>query len=135
MKLATDKFGVYIVHMEEMSEEKSFPPAVRKNLNGYLNSWNKTFLHVKLCFFADLLEPFSKLPMAFQEDEIDHAKAIKLTKHEGKPVDRYHSVKLLKRKIESNNNGRDFYNKFEIKNFDQEIESLTKVVDTFNIFS
>ena len=58
MRLAIDKFGVYIVHMQKTSEDKSFPPVVRNKLKGYLKSWNKTSLLVKLCFFADLLEPY-----------------------------------------------------------------------------
>ena len=71
--------------------------------------------------------------MAFQEDEIDPVKAInalrkiksKLTNLKGKPLDQYISIKLLKRKIGSNN-GRDFYNEFEIKNLNQEIEIIDK---------
>ena len=130
MRLAIDKFVVYIVHMQEMSEDKSFPPAVRNKLKGYLKLWNTTSLLVKLCFFADLLEPFSKLSMAFQEDEIDPINALrkiksKLTNLKGKPLDQHLSIKLLKRKIGSNN-GRDFYNEFEIKNLDQEIEIIDK---------
>ena len=138
MRLAIDKFEVYIVHMQEMSEDKSFPPAVRNKLKGYLKLWNKTSLLVKLCFFADLLEPFSKLSMAFQQDEIDPVKAInalrkiksKLTNLKDKPLDQYLSIKLLKRKIGSNN-GRDFYNEFEIKNLDQEIEIIDKNIGRY----
>ena len=37
----------------------------------------------------------------------------------------YLSIKLLKRKFGSNN-GSDFYNEFEIKNSDQEIEIIDK---------
>ena len=70
--------------------------------------------------------------MGFQEDEIDPVKAInalreiksKLTNLKGKPLDQYLSIKLLKRKIGSNN-GRDFY-ECEIKNLDQEIEIVDK---------
>ena len=40
-------------------------------------------------------------------------------------MDQYLSIKLLKRKIGSNN-GCDFSNEFEIKNLDQEIEIIDK---------
>ena len=75
-----------------MSQDQSYASSARAKMTGYLRSWNRTAMIVKLGFYMDMLEPISKLSLALQSDEIDPVQAIevmgkefrKVVGHEGK---------------------------------------------------
>ena len=76
IRVAFDKYGLFISHIKEMSQDKSYASSARAKMTGYLRSWNRTAMIVKLGFYIDMLEPISKLSLALQSDEIDPVRAI-----------------------------------------------------------
>ena len=107
MCVAFDKYGLFISHIKEMSQDKSCASSARAKMTGYLRSWNRTAMIVKLGFYIDMLEPISKLSLALQSDEIDPVQAIeamgkiseKLLDMKEKDVSDYLSILSLKRRI------------------------------------
>ena len=63
MRLLLNKFGLYMKHMEEMVNDKTFKPAMRAKVQGYLKTWKKTSILVQLALYIDLMAPISQLSL------------------------------------------------------------------------
>ena len=131
MRVAFDKYGLFISHIKEMPQDKSYASSARAKMIGYLRSWNRTAMIVKLGFYIDMLELISKLSLALQSDEIDPVRAIKamgkisekLSDMKEKDVNDYLSIRSLKRRI-SDIEGEVTYQGFKVRNLEGEIDII-----------
>ena len=71
LQLLVDKFGLYLQHLQTMSEDKSFKAADRQKFKGWLRKWQQARIPLTACLFIELLSPAKALSLAFQDDEID----------------------------------------------------------------
>ena len=71
LQLLVDKFGVYLQHLQSMSEDKSFKSADCQKFKGWLKKWQQARIPLTASLFIELLSPAKALSLAFQEDEID----------------------------------------------------------------
>ena len=63
--------GIYIRHLETLSEDRSIPTKDRSKLKGYLKDWSKPKVALLLAYFIDLLSICSRLSLSFQDNKID----------------------------------------------------------------
>ena len=71
MKMILDKWGLNMVHLEHLSQDKSIKAKDCSKLIGYLNKWKQGRISLMLAFFIDLLEIPSILSKCFQDEKID----------------------------------------------------------------
>ena len=76
-----DKYGLYLQHLQTMSEESSFKAADCMKFQGWLRKWQQAMMLILPCLFIQLLSPAQPSPaqpspakalsLAFQGEEID----------------------------------------------------------------
>ena len=64
-------YGVYMGHLEKMTEDKSYPSKDRAKFKGYLKKWKHAKTPLYLALFIELLSPVRILALAFQSEEVD----------------------------------------------------------------
>ena len=71
MKIILMNWGVYIMHLENLTNDKSVPAGDRNKLKGYLKTWSQSKISFLLALFIDVLSVVSDLSLVFQSDSID----------------------------------------------------------------
>ena len=64
-------YGVYMGHLEQMIEDKSYKSNDRATLKGYLKKWRHAKTPLYLALFIELLSPARILSLVFQQEEVD----------------------------------------------------------------
>ena len=121
-----DKWGLYIVHLEHLSQDKSIKAKDRSKLIGYLNKWKQGRIPLMLTFFIDLLEIPSILSKCFQDEKIDPVYAMQCLNKADERFELFaqkknskklpHMKNLLKRVVEKD--GEFFYQDGELPGFE-----------------
>ena len=96
MKMILDKWGLYIVHLEHLSQDKSIKAKDRSKLIGYLNKWKQGRIPLMLAFFIDLLEIPSILSKCFQDEKIDPVYAMQCLNKADKRFELFAHKKIRK---------------------------------------
>lgn len=76
LQLMLDKFGIYLQHLQSMSEDKSFKSADRQKFKGWLRKWQQARIPLLACLFLEILSPAKMLSLAFQENDINPVSTI-----------------------------------------------------------
>ena len=66
-----DKYGIYIVQLENVSVDPSYKADQRAKVSGYLKSWKTSKMLLHVAFYLDLLTPFKYLSLVFQKESAD----------------------------------------------------------------
>ena len=64
LQLMLDKFGIYLQHLQSMSEDKSFKSADRQKFKGWLRKWQQARIPLLACLFLEILSPAKMLSLA-----------------------------------------------------------------------
>lgn len=124
LQLMLDKFGIYLQHLQSMSEDKSFKSADRQKFKGWLRKWQQARIPLLACLFLDILSPAKMLSLAFQENDINPVSTIQrletakkqLDRLEGKKFDELPTVQRFLDKVKEND-GNFFYQSVTLPNF------------------
>ena len=71
LDLIIDKYGLLMQHLENLSEDKSYPAKERKTFKGWYNKWTKARIPLLACVSVEVLAPAGILSKAFQSEDID----------------------------------------------------------------
>ena len=77
LQRVVDRFGVYIVHLTTLAEDKSLKSQDRARLRGYLHKWSHAKVLVGCAMFVEVLKPPSFLSLSLQGADIDIVFGIK----------------------------------------------------------
>ena len=122
MKMCLDKWGIYIQHLETMTEHESITGKDKAKMKGYLRRWKSTRMPLLLALFIDILTIPSILSLTFQKETIDPVQSVRALK---KAKDRL--VQFEKKAFEKLPNVRNFLSKIKVVNgqfFYQNVELL-----------
>ena len=122
MKMCLDKWGIYIQHLETMTEHESITGKDKAKMKGYLRRWKSTRMPLLLALFIDILTIPSILSLTFQKETIDPVQSVRALK---KAKDRL--VQFEKKAFEKLPNVRNFLSKIKVVNgqfFYQSVELL-----------
>ena len=70
-KIILMNWGVYIMHLEDLTNDKPVPAGDQTKLKGYLKAWSQSKIPFLLALFIDVLSVVSDLSLVFQSDSID----------------------------------------------------------------
>ena len=114
MKMILDKWGLYIIHLEHLSQDKSIKAKDPSKLIAYLNKWKQGRIPLMLAFFIDLVEIPSILSKCFQDEKINPVYAMQCL---NKADERFEL--FVKKKIEKLPHMKDLLKKWlkKMKNF------------------
>lgn len=87
-----DKYGLYLQHLQTMSEESSFKAADCMKFQGWLRKWQQAMILILPCLFIQLLSPAQPSPakalsVAFQGEEIDIVSSVVHTQTRNEQVE------------------------------------------------
>ena len=81
MQLAIDKYGIYIQHLQNMTEDQSFKATDQQKFRGWLKKWQNARFPLLSCLFVEILSPTKSLSLAFQSEDIDKLEIAKQQLH------------------------------------------------------
>ena len=76
MKNALEYFGIYLLHIEDLSNNDS-QPKKRAELKGFLAKWEQATVLIHLAIYLDVLAPLRRLSLSLQSELHDPVKQIK----------------------------------------------------------
>ena len=125
MKMCLDKWGVYIQHLEIMTEDETITSKDKAKMKGYLKHWKSSRMPLLLALFIDILTIPSILSLAFQKEKIDPVQTVRalkkakerLAQFEKKAFEKLLNVRNFLSKIKEVN-GQFFYQNVELSSFD-----------------
>ncbi len=131
MKMCLDKWGVYIQHLETMTEDETITSKDKAKMKGYLRRWNSSRMPLLLALFIDMLTIPSILSLTFQKETIDPVqtvRALKKTKErlvqfEKRAFEKLLNVRNFLSKIKEMN-GQFFYQNAELSSFERQKVSV-----------
>ena len=77
MKMCLDKWGVYIQHLETMTEDETITSKDKAKMKGYLKHWKSSRMPLLLALFIDILTIPSILSLIFQKEKIDPVQTVR----------------------------------------------------------
>ena len=137
MRVLLDKYGLYMKHLAEMAEDKSYKSDQRAKIKGYLTKWKKTNMLMNMAFYLDALQPVSYLSLSLQREDIDPVRTIeallciqkRLEKLKSKSVNEFTHLVHIKNTSTINDEGHHVYQGIVLKQRDAVIEKLSKKKD------
>ena len=132
MKMCLDKWGVYIQHLETMTEDETITSKDKAKMKGYLKHWKSSRMTLLLALFIDILTIPSILSLIFQKEKIDPvqtARALKkvkgrLAQFEKKAFEKLPNVRTFLSKIKELVNGQFFYQNVKLSSFERQKVSV-----------
>ncbi|CAB4003716.1 zinc finger 862-like [Paramuricea clavata] len=126
MKMCLDKWGLYIQHLETMTEDETITSKDKAKLKGYLKRWKSSRIPLLLALFIDILTIPSILSLTFQKEKIDPvqtAKALnkareRLAQFEKKAFKKLPNVRNFLSKIKEVD-AQFFYQNVELSSFER----------------
>ena len=131
-----DKYGIYLQHMENMSQDNSFPADDRAKCKGWLKKWSEARIPLLIALFIEILAPAKCLSKSFQAEDIDviaSIENIKKTKRQLNRISRKElkelpTIKRLLQKIQEKD-GKYFLQDVVIRGYERAVETTSKVKD------
>ena len=71
LNVILDKYGIYLQHMENMSQDNSFPADDHAKCTGWLKKWLEARIPLLIVLFIEVLAPAKCLSKSFQAEDID----------------------------------------------------------------
>ena len=127
MKMCLDKWGIYIQHLETMTEDGTIIGKDKAKMKGYLRLWKSSRMPLLLALFNDILTIPSILSFTFQKETIDRVQSVRalrkakdlLVQFERKAFEKLPNVRNFLSKIKEVN-GQFFYQNVELLLFERE---------------
>ena len=128
LRLVLDKFGIYLMHLENLAQEEG-----NNEIVGHLKKWKTSQMLLHIAFFIDVLTPAAELSKIYQEDDIDivsATSALNRTKHKlqlysNLSLQDLPATKYLLSKIEKDNATLTYQGiQFSSIQFERELELL-----------
>ena len=69
-----DKYGIYIMQLENIPVDPSYKADQQAKVSGYLKSWKMSKMLLHATFYLDFLTPFKCLSLVFQKESADTVK-------------------------------------------------------------
>ena len=131
MKMCLDKWGVYIQHLETMTEDETITSKEKAKMKGYLKRWKSSRMPLLLSLFIDILTIPSILSLTFQKETIDPVQTVRafkkvkerLVQFEKKAFEKLPNVTNFLSKIKEVN-GQFFYQNVELSSFERQKVSV-----------
>ena len=73
-------YGIYIQHVENLTEDKTYSPEDRSRFKGWISKWTEACVALLIALFIEILTPAKLLSKCFQDDDIDVVGSINLIK-------------------------------------------------------
>ena len=71
MEMIIDKYGIYISHLENLAEDKTYKPKERQTFKGWLTKRSYARIPLLCSLFLEILKSSKILSLCFQKEEID----------------------------------------------------------------
>jgi hypothetical protein len=122
--MCLDKWGVYIQHLETMTEDETITSKEKAKMKGYPKRWKSSRMPLLLSLFIDILTIPSILSLTFQKETIDPVQTVRafkkvkerLVQFEKKAFEKLPNVTNFLSKIKEVN-GQFFYQNVELSSF------------------
>ena len=75
MEIVLENYGAFMTHVESLSQTDSSWES-RAKLKGYLKQWKDASVPIYMAMYLDILSPFRKLSLRFQQDLYNTVKAV-----------------------------------------------------------
>ena len=76
MEIILENYGAFMTHVESLSQTDSSWES-RAKLKGYLKQWKDASVPIYMAMYLDILSPFRKLSLGFQQDLHNPVKAVR----------------------------------------------------------
>ena len=134
LQLLVDKYGIYLQHLQNMSEDMSFKAADCQKFKGWLNKWQQARIPLLACLFIEILSPAKVLSLAFQDEDIDTVSSLsrletakkQFIRIEKKEFEDLPTVSRFLDKVEESNEAFSYQN-VVLKSFENAKESARKL--------
>ena len=134
LQLLVDKYGIYLQHLQNMSEDMSFKAADHQKFKGWLKKWQQARIPLLACLFIEILSPAKVLSLAFQDEDMDTVSSLsrletakKQFMHiEKKEFEDLPTVSRFLDKVEESNEAFSYQN-VVLKSFENAKESARKL--------
>jgi hypothetical protein len=131
-----DKYGIYLQHLENISEDNSFPADDRAKCKGWLKKWSQAKIPLLIALFIEVLAPAKCLSKSFQAEDIDVVASIEnvektkrqLHRISRKELKELPTVKRLLQKIQERD-GKYLLHDVVIRGYERAVETTAKVKD------
>ena len=138
LDLIIDKFGLLMQHLENLSEDKSYPAKERHTFKGWYNKWMKARIPLLICVFVEVLAPAGILSKAFQSKDINVVTTDSLLSQcklqlqiiEQKPFEELPTVRPFLEKVKVDDDGKSKFQDVVLKDFDRGKESARNLKST-----
>ena len=109
--MIVDKYGIYIAHLENLAEDKSYPNKERQKFKGWLQKWSYARIPMLSAMFLEILAPAKLLSKDFQNEQIDIVMTVGLLQRSKKQFDRiinkeFNQLPSVKRFLDSGDKRR-----------------------------
>ena len=139
LDLIIDKYGLLMQHLENLSEDKSYPAKERQTFKGWYNKWTKARIPLLACVSVEVLAPAGILLKAFQSKDIDVVATdsllsqckLQLQRIERKPFEELPTVRRFLEKVKVDDDGKSKFQDVVLKDFDRGKESARNLKSTW----
>ena len=80
LEVILDKYGIYLQHLENLAEDKSYSSDERAKFKGWIRKWTEARIPLLIALFLEILTPAKLLSKSYQSEEIDVVASIDLIK-------------------------------------------------------
>ena len=134
LEVILDKYGIYLQHMENLAEDKSYPREERAKFKGWIRKWTEARIPLLIALFLEILAPAKLLSKSFQSEEIDVVASIDLIKKvksqlsrlENRTFENLPTVRRLVEKIKEDD-GDFIFQDIKLKGYVKALETIKKV--------
>ena len=127
-----DRYGAYLAHILELTEDPRVKAADKQRLKGYYKKWHDGRIILACAFFHDVLKPCATLSLALQAEHVNVIDAIEAVLRTKKSMEQLKSTifselptvkKVMSRVHKSGNNIT--YQETELVRYDEAVTYLT----------
>ena len=136
LKLIVDKYGIFMQHLANLAENKSYPAKERSKFKGWYEKWTMARIPLMACLSIELLAPAMRLSKTFQSEDVDFVSVSMLLDQSKKQMRRlerkdFKELPTVKRFLDNvvHDNGRYLFQDVPLKQFEIAKESVAKQKD------
>ena len=126
LKTIIDKYGIYMTHLQQLSEDTSYSRNEWKKSKNWFHKWSYARVPLLISLFLEILSPAKIMSKGFQEEQIDVVKTVDYLKRANgqcahiKDEEYYElpSVKWFIGEVETSEHGVTIFHGIEMKDFE-----------------
>ena len=132
-----DRYGAYLAHLLELTEDPRVKPCDKQRLKGYYKKWHDGKMILGCAFFHDVLKPCASLSQALQAEDINIVDAIEAVLKTNKSIEQLKStqfselptVKKVMSRAQKSGNDNVTYQETELGKYDEAVTYLNSAKD------